>query len=201
MLPREFACNFQACKLTHKIDSFNILTEVLPREFACNFQACKLTHNIEQNIYMCLLGKLQRTSFLAKWPCDIRKHDWTHSFIFMKLYPRCLLKYVPEFIGSRWIPRSKASDVLMFSLICAWINDWVNNREAGDLRCNRVNYDVIVMVCDCIVSQYMMPSNTVVCQNLCSQHLCLSDCGVSNQWNCQYCNMITWGRTYRLTIW
>ena len=24
---------------------------------------------------------------------------------------------------------------LMFSLICAWINGWVNNREAGDLRC------------------------------------------------------------------
>ena len=23
---------------------------------------------------------------------------------------------------------------LMFSLICAWINGWVNNREAGDLR-------------------------------------------------------------------
>ena len=23
---------------------------------------------------------------------------------------------------------------LMFSLICAWINDWVNNREAGHLR-------------------------------------------------------------------
>ena len=23
---------------------------------------------------------------------------------------------------------------LMFSLICPWINDWVNNREAGDLR-------------------------------------------------------------------
>ena len=27
--------------------------------------------------------------------------------------------------------------VLMFSLICVWINGWVNNREAGDLRCHR----------------------------------------------------------------
>ena len=26
---------------------------------------------------------------------------------------------------------------LMFSFICAWINDWVNNREAGDLRRHR----------------------------------------------------------------
>ena len=34
---------------------------------------------------------------------------------------------------------------LIFSLICAWINDWVNNREAGDLRRHRVHYDVIVM--------------------------------------------------------
>ena len=34
---------------------------------------------------------------------------------------------------------------LMFSLICAWINDWVNNREAGDLRCHCTHYDVTVM--------------------------------------------------------
>ena len=35
---------------------------------------------------------------------------------------------------------------LMFSLICAWINGWVNNREAGDLRRHRAHYDVIVMI-------------------------------------------------------
>ena len=34
---------------------------------------------------------------------------------------------------------------LMFSLICVWINDRVNNREAGDLRRYRAHYDVIVM--------------------------------------------------------
>ena len=34
---------------------------------------------------------------------------------------------------------------LMFSMICAWINDWVNNGEAGDLRRYRAHYDVIVM--------------------------------------------------------
>ena len=34
---------------------------------------------------------------------------------------------------------------LMFSLICAWINGWVNNRETGDLRRHRAHYDVIVM--------------------------------------------------------
>ena len=30
---------------------------------------------------------------------------------------------------------------LMFSLICAWINGWVNNLEAGDLRCHLAHYD------------------------------------------------------------
>ena len=34
---------------------------------------------------------------------------------------------------------------LMFSLICARINGWVNNREAGDLRRHPTHCDVIVM--------------------------------------------------------
>ena len=31
---------------------------------------------------------------------------------------------------------------LMFSLICAWINGWVNNRDAVDLRHHSAHYDV-----------------------------------------------------------
>ena len=34
---------------------------------------------------------------------------------------------------------------LMFSMVCALINSWVNNREVGDLRRHRTHYDVIVM--------------------------------------------------------
>ena len=34
---------------------------------------------------------------------------------------------------------------LMFPLICVWINDWVNNREAGVLRRYLDHYDVSVM--------------------------------------------------------
>ena len=33
----------------------------------------------------------------------------------------------------------------MFSLICAWINSWVNTREAGDLRRHCAHHDVTVM--------------------------------------------------------
>ena len=35
---------------------------------------------------------------------------------------------------------------LMFTLICARINGWVNNREAGDLRRQGAHYDVIVLI-------------------------------------------------------
>ena len=35
---------------------------------------------------------------------------------------------------------------LVFSFICAWINSWENNREAGDLRRHRAHYDFIVML-------------------------------------------------------
>ena len=34
---------------------------------------------------------------------------------------------------------------LFFSLICTWINGWVNNRKAGDLRRHHAHCDVIVM--------------------------------------------------------
>ena len=37
-------------------------------------------------------------------------------------------------------------EALMFSLIYVWINGWVNNRKAGDLRRYSDHYDVIVMV-------------------------------------------------------
>ena len=43
---------------------------------------------------------------------------------------------------------------LMFSLICAWINGWANNREAGDMRRHRAHYDVTVMF-----GQYLHPAH------------------------------------------
>ena len=35
---------------------------------------------------------------------------------------------------------------LMLYLICDWINGWVNNRKAGDLRRHPAHYDVTVMI-------------------------------------------------------
>ena len=52
-----------------------------------------------------------------------------------------------EFTGHRWIPRTKASDAeLWWFFICAWINCWVNNAQAGDLRRHRAHYDVTLML-------------------------------------------------------
>ena len=45
---------------------------------------------------------------------------------------------------------------LMFSFICVWINGWVNNREAGDLRRYHSHYDIIVMWKDHKGSLYML---------------------------------------------
>ena len=58
-----------------------------------------------------------------------------------------------EFTGHWWIPRTKASDAELwcFFFICAWINGWANTREAGDLRCHRAYYDVIVMTMENIL--------------------------------------------------
>ena len=47
-----------------------------------------------------------------------------------------------EFTGDPYTGQWRGA--LMFSLICIWINGWVNNREAGDLRRYRAHYDVIV---------------------------------------------------------
>ena len=41
--------------------------------------------------------------------------------------------------------KSQWRGALMFSLVCAWINDCVSNREADGLRRHRAHYDVIVM--------------------------------------------------------
>ena len=43
---------------------------------------------------------------------------------------------------------------LMFSLMYAWINGWVNNREAGDLRRHRAHYDIVVMLSDFALSKH-----------------------------------------------
>ena len=70
-----------------------------------------------------------------------------HDVIKRKHFPRCW-----PFV--RGIHRSPVNSLhkgqwrgaLIFTLICAWINGWVNNRKTGDLRRHRTHYDVTVMM-------------------------------------------------------
>ena len=48
-------------------------------------------------------------------------------------------------------PVTRSFDIF---LICVWINGWVNNREAGDLRRYRAHYDVIVIWCVSIIRNW-----------------------------------------------
>ena len=50
----------------------------------------------------------------------------------------CIQAYLTVWLKGQW------RGALMFSLICAWINGWVNDRD-GDLRRHRARYDVTVM--------------------------------------------------------
>ena len=85
----------------------------------------------------------------SKTVCIFPGVYWHDDVIKWKHFPR----YWPFVRG---IPRSPVNSLhkgqwrgaLMFSLICAWINFWVNNREAGNLRRYHAHYDVIVMVDD-----------------------------------------------------
>ena len=92
------------------------------------------------------------------WPSDariqgIKKHDidlllWhipmmtsSNGNIFRVTGPLC-----GEFTGPVNSPHKyQWRRALMFSVICVWINGWVNNREAGDLRRHYSHYDVNVM--------------------------------------------------------
>ena len=77
--------------------------------------------------------------FCGLWLCHNDVIKWKH-----------FLRYWPFVRGIHRSPvnsphKGQWRGALMFSLICVWINGWVNNREAGDLRRYRAHYDVIVM--------------------------------------------------------
>ena len=77
-------------------------------------------------------------SFLCVWHDDVIK--WKHfprNWPFVRKIHRSPVNFPHK---GQW------RGALMFSLIYVWINDWANNREAGDLRRQHGHYDVIVMV-------------------------------------------------------
>ena len=92
---------------------------------------------------MCIADSLKNTPLMWNFDVHFVAHDDVTKW---KYFPR----YWP-FV--REIHRSPVNSphkgqwrgALMFSLICPWINGWVNNHEAANLRRHRTHYDVIVM--------------------------------------------------------
>ena len=77
-----------------------------------------------------LTGKFLSTDFIFK------QTDWTWWSHQMETFSALLALCV----GNSLVPSDFA-----VSPICAWTNDWVNNRDAADLRCHRADYDATTM--------------------------------------------------------
>ena len=75
----------------------------------------------------------------GRWGSDFKWHDdvikWKH---FPRYWP-----FVRSPVNSPHNGQWRGA--LVFPFICAWINGWVNNRKAGDLRRHRGHYDFTVM--------------------------------------------------------
>ena len=73
-------------------------------------------------------------------------YHWIHDDVIKwKHFPR----YWPFVRGvHRWpvnSPHKGQWRTALIYFVCVWINDWINNRETGDLRRHRAHYDVIVL--------------------------------------------------------
>ena len=82
--------------------------------------------------------------------CDdiesVTRCSWNNGLCCVKHFPRywAFVRGIHRFpINSPH--KGQWRGALIFSLICAWTNDWVNHRDASDLRRHRAHYDVTVI--------------------------------------------------------
>ena len=92
---------------------------------------------LQEQGFEAYFGRYRITSYGMKLLHD-EVIKWKH-------FPR----YWPFVQGIHWSPvnslhKGQWHGSLMFSLICAWKNGSVNNRDAGDLRPHGIHYDVTV---------------------------------------------------------
>ena len=104
-----------------------------------------VVYTFSQNITWSVNWRIARRHFVALISTETLQylHDdvikWDH-------FPR----YWPFVRGIHRSPvnsphKGQWHGALMLSLMCVWINSWVNNHKAGDLRRYRVHYDVSIM--------------------------------------------------------
>ena len=105
----------------------------------CNYgQEMKWKSLIDRNCYSCC------TQYHVYWcNCTINLAWWRYQMeTFSALLTICAGNSP---LTGEFPAKGQWRGALMFSLICAWMNEYVNNREAGDLRRYRAHYDVTVM--------------------------------------------------------
>ena len=125
------------------------------------------SYRANESIYICTLHhiKIRSDAPLAQYHTACMawgnmclwgfRRDWTIHSIHQNHDDVIERKHFPRYWPFvRGIHRSQVNSphkgqwrgALMFSLICARINGWVNNREAGDLRRRCAHHDVSVMI-------------------------------------------------------
>ena len=86
-------------------------------------------------------GNIDLVMYCTIWLCSEFSSWWRHQMeTFSALLAICVHRSPMNSSHKGQWPRA-----LMFSLICAQISGWVNNRQAVDLRRHRAHYDVTVM--------------------------------------------------------
>ena len=114
--------------------------------FWCSFSAATL--------YRMLHGWLIKGLYHDDYVSQLYSQGYWWGYVWSQHHDVIKLKYFPRYWPFVWgIHRSPVISphkgqwrrALMFSLICARINGWVNNRKAGDLRRHQAHYDITVM--------------------------------------------------------
>ena len=115
--------------------------------YECTYMNTNPCNSIQENTFEKVVYKFVSYSVQASMREPLASlvgssHD---DVIKWKHFPR----YWPFVQGIRRSPvnsphKGHYREALMFSLICVWINGWVNNRGAGDLKRYHTHYDVTV---------------------------------------------------------
>ena len=123
---------------THSVDSPYLIISLQFRWIACVRRFPLTRHQMHEGIcHLCFWYHcLGCPFFYAKYDDVIKWKHFPRYWSFVRGIHRSP-KNSPH--KSQW------RGALMFSLICVWINGWVNNHEAGDLRRYYAHYDAGVM--------------------------------------------------------
>ena len=129
-----------------KLEPLSIKTFLIRNSTMIGAKACRDISDLDcpYDVSACKASREWRTGRTEGWHCFLFQFSSRHDDVIKwKHFPR----YWPFVLGIHRSPhKDQWRGAMMFSLICVWINDWVNNREAGDLRHYRAHYDVSVMI-------------------------------------------------------